>query len=387
MQSLRSLARGRLERLNLDSCFTNESISVSYCSRLSARVVALDLSLYKSIARPALFLASPETAHGIAAWFFKHAWIWRPLRWRFCVEDERLRVKVGQLSLSNPVGLAAGFDKDCEMSKGLFNIGFGYLTLGTVTLNAREGNPKPRIWRYPKESLVNSMGFPNGGARQVAASLSKHKTGPGPTIVSISGLSVEEFVECYRQIEPLADGIEINISTPNTVAVRAFQDPAVLTKLLDAITTVRNNRKPLWVKIPPYFNENERENVLSLVEVCVKKSIDGLTATNAKCIQEARASTGTGGLSGSLIFEDMLRIVADIYSYTGGKVPINACGGISSGLKAWRAFEVGASSVQLYTGLIYEGPGVVSRINMTLLQMLASSGSNSLGEVVGTGLR
>lgn len=372
---------------DLDSSFTNESINASHCRRQSATVVALDLSLYKSIARPALFLASPETAHGIAAWSFKHAWIWRPLRWRLCVEDERLRVKVGQLSLSNPVGLAAGFDKDCEISKGLFNIGFGYLTLGTVTLNPRQGNPKPRIWRYPKESLVNSMGFPNGGVRQVAASFSKHKNRRGPTIVSVSGLSVEEFIHCYCQIEPLADGIEINISTPNTVGVRVFQDPAVLTKLLDAITTVRNHAKPLWLKIPPYFNDNERENVLSLVEVCMKKSIDGLTATNAKRVQETRASTGTGGLSGSLIYEDTLRIVADIYRYTGGKVPINACGGISSGLKAWRAFEVGASSVQLYTALIYEGPGVVSKINRTLLQMLATSGSNSLGEVIGTGLR
>jgi dihydroorotate dehydrogenase len=296
-------------------------------------------------------------------------------------------VKVGQLNLPNPVGLAAGFDKDCEMSKGLFNIGFGYLTLGTVTLEPREGNPKPRIWRHPKESLINSMGFPNEGARKVAASFSRHSNHRGSTIVSISGLSVEEIVETYRQIEPLADGIEINISTPNTVGVRVFQNPAVLTKLLDAVATVRNYGKPLWLKIPPYFNENERENVLSLVEVCVKKSIDALTAINAKRVEETRARTRTGGLSGSLIFEDMLRIVADIYGYTGGKLPINACGGISSGLKAWRAFEVGASSAQLYTALIYEGPGVVSKINRTLLKMLATSGSNSLGEVIGTGLR
>lgn len=347
----------------------------------------LGLSLYKSILRPALFLASPETAHGIAAWFFKHEWILRSLRWCFCVEDERLRIQVGRLSLSNPVGLAAGYDKDCRMSTGLFNIGFGYLTLGTVTLNPREGNPKPRLWRYPSESLVNSMGFPNEGAPRVAAGFSKQKKRLGPTIVSVSGLSVEEIVECYRQIEPLVDGIEINISTPNTAGVRIFREPAILMKLLDAIASLRNQAKPLWLKIPPYFNDNERENVLALVEVCVRKSVDGLTAANARPIQEARASTGTGGLSGSLIYEDMLRIVADIYSYTSGKLPINACGGVSSGLKAWRAFEVGASSVQLYTALIYEGPGVVSKINRTLLQMLASSGSGSLSEIIGTGLR
>jgi len=345
------------------------------------------VSLYRSIARPVLFLTSPETAHGIAAWYFKRQWIWKLLRWHFCIDDERLRTKTGQLTLPNPVGLAAGFDKDCEMSAGLFSIGFGYLALGTLTLNPREGNPKPRIWRHPPGSLVNSMGFPNGGAPQVVATFRKHNNTSGRTIFSISGLGVEEIVECYRQVEPLADGIELNVSTPNTAGVKAFQDSAVLSKLLDAISSVRNFEKPLWLKIPPYFDEKERENVLGLVDVCVSKSVDGVTAANAKRIQEPRAATGTGGLSGAPIFDDMLRIVSDIYSYTGGKLAINACGGISSGLEAWRAFEVGASSVQLLTALIYEGPGVVSSINRTILQMLAKSKLNSIADVTGTGIR
>ena len=270
------------------------------------------------------------------------------------------------------------------MSAGLFNIGFGYLSLGTLTLNPREGNPKPRIWRQPGGALVNSMGFPNAGATQVAAGFKEHNNTPGRTIFSISGLSVEEIVECYRQVEPLADGIELNVSTPNTAGVKAFQDSTVLSKLLDAIATVRNSSKPLWLKIPPYFDQKERENVLSLVEVCVKKSVDGVTAANAKRVQEPRAATGTGGLSGAPIFEDMLRIVSDIYNYTSGKLAINACGGISSGSDAWRAFEAGASSVQLLTALIYEGPGVVSAINKTLLQLLAKSGLYSLTQVTGT---
>ena len=345
------------------------------------------VSLYRSIARPVLFLTSPETAHGIAAWYFKRQWIWSLLRWHFCVDDERLRMKVGQLSLPNPIGLAAGFDKDCEISGGLFSIGFGYLTLGTLTLNPREGNAKPRIWRQPPGSLVNSMGFPNGGTAQVVASFRKHKATRGRTIFSISGLSVDEIVECYRQVEPLADGIELNISTPNTAGVRAFQDSAVLSKLLEAIATVRNSEKPLWLKIPPYFDRNDRENVFSLVDVCLKKSVDGVTAANAKRVQEPRAATGTGGLSGAIIFEDMLRIVSDVYNYTGGKLAINACGGISSGLEAWRAFEAGASSVQLLTALIFEGPGVVSTINRNLLQMLRKSGLDSLTQVTGTGTR
>lgn len=313
--------------------------------------------------------------------------IWRPFRWRFCVYDEKLRVQVGQLNLANPVGLAAGYDKDCKMSGGLFSIGFGYLTLGTVTLNPREGNPKPRLWRQPQESLVNSMGFPNSGSMEVAAGFSRQRKRPNPTLVSISGLSVEEIVECYRRVEPLVDGIEVNISTPNTAGVRVFQDAPMLAKLLDAIAVVRNLQKPLWLKIPPFFDEDARDRVLGLVEVCMKKSIDGLTAANAKPVQEKRASTGTGGLSGLSIYEDMLRIVADIYTYTKGKIPINACGGISSGSGAWRAFEVGASSVQLLTALVYEGPGVVAKINKTLLRMLVSSRSSSLMQITGTGIR
>jgi len=294
---------------------------------------------------------------------------------------------VGRLSLPNPVGLAAGFDKNCELSRALFDIGFGYLTLGTVTLNPRKGNPKPRIWRYPGKSIVNSMGLPNQGAERIASNLSKHRTERCPVIVSVSGLNVEEFVQCYRVIEPLVDGIELNISTPNTVGVRIFQQPDVLEKLLDAITGARTPDKPVWVKVPPYFNAEDRENVLELVELCIKNSIDGVTAINTKMVQEPRASIGTGGLSGPLIFEDMLRIVADIYRYTDGKIPINACGGISSALDAWQAFEAGASSVQIYTAFIYEGPALISKINRGLLEMLERSKMSSLHEVVGSGLR
>ena len=347
----------------------------------------MEFSLYKSVARPAIFLTQPETAHGIAKWLFKRVWLWKLFRGRFQLVDRRLKVKVGSLTLPNPIGLAAGFDKNCEMSRALFCMGFGYLTLGTVTLKPREGNPKPRMWRYPNDSLVNSMGLPNDGADRTAVNLSKHKEDrAGPVLVSVSGLTIEEFGECCRIMEPLADGIELNISTPNTEGVKIFQDPAVLNQLLDEIAKVRSERKPIWVKIPPYFNDKERENVLDLVEVCVKKGMDGITAINTKRIQEPRASIGTGGLSGPLIYEDMIRIVADIYNQTAGKIPINACGGISSGINAWRAFEMGASSVQLYTAFIYEGPGIVARLNRELLQLLASSKLNSLNEVIGTGL-
>jgi dihydroorotate dehydrogenase len=348
----------------------------------------LEFNFYKSVVRRAIFLASPETAHGIAKWFFKRPWLWRFFSSHMSVADERLRVRLGSLTLPNPIGLAAGFDKNCEMSKALFHLGFGYLTLGTVTLNPRKGNPKPRIWRRSGDSLINSMGLPNIGAHRIIVNLLKERgKRAAPLIVSISGLGVKEFVECYHKIEPFADGIELNVSSPNTAGVRIFQEPPTLSKLLDEISRVRSSKIPIWVKIPPYFNEKERENVLDLVRVCVNKSVDGITAINTKSVMEQRASIGTGGLSGPPIFEDMIRIVREIYTQTGGRIPINACGGISTGRDAWTALESGASSVQLYTAFIYQGPTVASRLNRELLEMLKASKLNALEEVIGTGLR
>jgi dihydroorotate dehydrogenase len=328
-----------------------------------------------------MLLAPPETAHDIAKWFFKRPSLWKLVSWHLAVRDPRLSVRLGKLDLPNPVGLAAGFDKNCEMAETLFGIGFGYLTLGTVTFDPREGNPKPRIWRHPTNALVNSMGLPNKGARAIAPNLVLKRLTGGPVIISISGLSVEEFVECYRIMDPLVDGVELNISTPNTVGVRIFQDPNTLTTLLKAINEHKTSSKPVWVKLPPYFDQ-QRENVHRLIDACMNTHVEGLTCANTKLVTEPRASIGTGGLSGPPIFEDMLRMVADVHQYTGGKIPINACGGISSGLDAWKAFQAGASSIQLYTALAYHGPGIVSRINRQLLRLLKDAKLNSISEIM-----
>lgn len=345
-------------------------------------------SLYSSTARSIMFLASPESSHDIAKWTFRRLWFWKLVRRRLRVVDDRLQVKLENLTLPNPIGLAAGFDKNCEVFPALFCMGFGFLSLGTVTLNARVGNPKPRIWRYPNSSLVNSMGLPNDGAEQVRVNLTKHsRDRTGPVIVSVSGLSVEEFAECFRKIEPFADGVEVNISTPNTEGVRIFLDPTVLTQLLREIAGLRDRRKPIWVKIPPYYDEKEREHVLELVNICAKWDVNGITAINAKKVPEPRAAIGTGGLTGPLIFDDMLRTVSDVYRQIQGRIPVIACGGISSGMDVWRAFEVGASAVQIYTSFVYKGPGVVRRMNRQLLELLKSSQIETLAQVTGTGLR
>jgi dihydroorotate dehydrogenase len=331
-----------------------------------------------------MFCAPPETAHELAMWFFKRRFLWELVSWRLHPRNPRLSVKLGNFDLTNPVGLAAGFDKNCEMIESLFRIGFGYVTLGTVTLNPRKGNPKPRIWRYPPNALVNSMGLPNKGARAIITDLAPHPSAYGPAVVSISGLSVNEFVECFRLVEPLVDGTELNISTPNTVGIRVFQAPETLSTLLKAINESKASDKPIWVKLPPHFDDEGRENVHRLIDVCAESKVEGLTCVNTKLVNESRASIGTGGLSGPPLFEDMVRIVADTYRYTNGQIPINACGGISSGLDAWNALKAGATSVQIYTALVYHGPGVVARINRELLRLLIDAKVESISEIVGT---
>jgi dihydroorotate dehydrogenase len=182
-------------------------------------------------------------------------------------------------------------------------------------------------------------------------------------------------------MESLVDGAELNISTPNTVGVRIFQDPDTLTSLLNAINRSKESDKPIWVKLPPHFDGEGRDKVHRLIDVCLKANVQGLTCSNTKLVNEPRSVIGTAGLSGPPIFEDTLRIVRDTYRYTGGRIPINACGGISSGRDAWKAFQAGASSIQIYTALVYHGPGIVSRINRELIHLIKAAGLKSIAEI------
>jgi len=340
-------------------------------------------NLYDSLVRPFIFLSSPEMGHRIAIYSFKQRWFWELLAWHFRVDDDRFIVSSGEVRLSNPLGLAAGFDKNCEMFESLSALGFGYLTLGSVTLNPREGNPKPRIWRYPNESLVNSMGLPNDGAYRISERLASTNRRVAPLILSISGMSLEEFSDCYLRLQEHADAIELNISTPNTAGVRIFQDPDTFAKLLDTVMTRRRDNKPVWVKLPPYFDEKTRENVLELVNTCIRKSVKAITSINTKLVKESRASIGTAGISGKEIFADMLRIVSDIYTHTDGKISINACGGIFSAEDAWKAFQAGATTIQLYTGFVYRGPSIVVNLKRQLLKFLEKDGYESITDVIG----
>ena len=300
--------------------------------------------------------------------------LWKVISKQLSFTDEKLNLNWCGFSIQNPVGLAAGFDKDCEMLPSLASMGFGYLTGGTVTADEKPGNPQPRILRNKYEqSLTNAMGFPNKGVGAAAISLSKikGKLSKTPIAVSISGTKIHDILECQKFLEPLADVIEINISSPNTAGLKVFQEPTSLDELIGKINNVRH--KPLMIKLPPYSSkdiEKARENILSLARICTSKGVEGLTIANSRPVIDDRLSIGKGGLSGKPIFEDTIQMVADIRSEVGSKIIINACGGIFTGEDAWRALQAGANTVQLYTGLIYNGPGIVREINRGILKLI-----------------
>ncbi len=215
-----------------------------------------------------------------------------------------------------------------------------------------------------RESLINALGFPSEGLDAVARNLRLLRRRPVPVLVSVAALDETETERCWEVLEPLVDGVELNISSPNTAGLRRFQEPEPLRALLGRLNARRT--KPLFVKLPPYMDELQRENVLSLLRVCAEAGVSGVTAINTVPTDEPRMATGRGGISGKAILQDMLRIIPELRREAGGGMTINACGGIASAADAAAALDAGADTVQLYTALVYRGPGVVREITAGL---------------------
>ena len=326
-----------------------------------------------------LFALPPETAERVADALLSRRSIWRALAPAFRVRDERLKAGLAGISLNNPVGLAAGYDKDCELLPSVAALGFGYVIGGTVTEKSRSGNPRPRVLRYVKDrSLINSLGFPGRGLESAARQLERSRSAMSgtPVVVSVSGVTPDEIVRCHRRLEPLVDAVELNISSPNTVGLRAFHRPRALADLLAAVNDPRN--KPLFVKLPAPAAGEDADTLLALADTCVENGVDGLTVANSRPAEDGRLATGAGGLSGKLVFEDMLRLVSKVRTRVGDGTAINACGGIFTGDDAWRALRAGATTVQLLTGLIYRGPSIAKRMNRELLAIMDREGVDSL---------
>ena len=342
------------------------------------------MSTYETLLRPLLFLLPPERAQAAAEWLLKRRWLWHLASAYLDYGDTRLHVTAAGLEFPSPVGLAAGYDKNCEFLGSLLKLGFGYVVGGTVVSQPREGNPRPRLMRLPdQQSLINSLGFPSKGMTAAIRNLEhlrrKSRPYPKPLVVSVAGLSLEEFQSCHAALEPLSDATELNISSPNTQGIRAFQEPDSFRALLERINSQRT--KPLFVKIPPYTGSQGQASVLSLVRIARELGVDGITATNTRPVEAAQLAMGQGGLSGRSLLEDTVRIVSEVRAEAGIDMTINACGGISTAEDTLRVLQAGADTVQLLTGLIYRGPGVARSINRGLVRLMQEHGCTSLAEL------
>ncbi len=329
------------------------------------------MGLYRSIGRPLFFVLPPETAHRLAGSLLR-----LPLPWTALggvQDDPALRTTLAGIPLRNPIGLAAGFDKSCRFLPALGRLGFGYLVAGTLTRAPRTGNPKPRIARRPQDrSMVNAMGLPNRGVEYAAERLRKGRR-TAPVLVSLADEDVADVVANLELLAPLADGVELNVSCPNVSWGRDRDNEEHLRSLLRELRP--RTARPLFVKLPPFRTDAEREAVLTLAAIARDGGASGLTCGNTLPVPEARLSTGSGGLSGRALFEGTVANVREVHAATEGALPINACGGIAAAADVLACLDAGATSVQVYTALIYEGPRVLRDLTRGLAAPLRQSRS------------
>jgi len=344
--------------------------------------------MYNAI-RPLLFKFDPEVIHKITLNLIQWAGILPPayalLRAIFEVNDPRLQVEAFGVKFSNPIGLAAGYDKDGVAVRGLSALGFGHIEVGTVTRHKQIGNPKPRVQRViESQGVINSMGFPNNGVDALKIRRGSAKVGIniGKSKDTPIEQAAEDYVELFRRVYRDADYVAINISSPNTLNLRQLQAREYIEGLLKEVTAVRDDLAhpstalrsaqdersvPVLVKIAPDLTEREVEDVLGAIELA---GADGVIATNTTIEREgipAQVHGLKGGLSGQPLRDRSTAMVSCLYRKTGGKLPIIGVGGVMNPLDALAKLEAGAALVQVYTGLVYAGPSLVKHINQALL--------------------
>lgn len=311
---------------------------------------------YEAVGRRAFFALEPETSHNVA-----QRLLGLPLPWPRIggvPSDLDLGTALAGVPLRVPIGLAAGFDKTCAHLDALGRLGFGYVVGGTVTRAARRGNPRPRIVRDPdRAALVNAMGLPNPGAAAVARTLARGRR-TCPRFVSLADEALDDVLASLALVEPHVDGLELNASCPNVAWGRDIDTETHLRALVEAIEA--RTTKPVFVKLPPYDDGPGRDAVLALAGVAAEAGAEGLTCGNTRPVEEPRLSVGRGGLSGGPLGERTAACVREVVEATG--LVVNACGGIATAEAAALCLEAGATTVQVYTGMIYRGPGIVGQI-------------------------
>jgi dihydroorotate dehydrogenase len=338
------------------------------------------------IVRFFLFLFNPEFIHHITFKIIKiggmipgKMWSWRLI---FRVKDTSLEREVFGLKFDNPVGLAAGFDKDAKLFDELASFGFGFIEIGTVTPLPQDGNPKPRLFRLKDDSgLINRMGFNNQGIEAVVARLRRKKSdiiiggNIGKNKVTPNEEAANDYAICFEKLFPYVDYFAVNVSSPNTPGLRDLQEKAPLTALLNSLQELNNKkdiRKPILLKIAPDLTNEQLDDIIDIV---ADTKIDGVIATNTtidrsglKTDKNKVDAIGNGGLSGKLVGLRSTEVIKYLADKSNRAFPIIGVGGIHSAEDALEKLDVGATLLQVYTGFIYEGPSLVKSINKAILK-------------------
>lgn len=341
--------------------------------------------MYKFLIRPILFSISPERVHHLVFKFlkisFKIPFVSKLVSSYFCTHDSRLQRRVFGIQFPNPVGLAAGFDKDAKLVNELSCLGFGFIEIGTVTPLPQPGNPLPRMFRLPEDSaLINRMGFNNEGVVEAAKRLKKRNKhiiiggNIGKNKTTPNENAAEDYVKCFDALYEVVDYFVVNVSSPNTPDLRSLQDKEPLTALLTCLKKLASTKpfvKPILLKIAPDLSNQQLDEI---IEIVMQLKIDGIIATNTTIerthLLSDKAiihSIGSGGLSGKPLRKRSTEVVKYISSKSNGKLPIIAVGGIHSAEDALEKLNAGATLVQLYTGFIYEGPSLIKEINFKIM--------------------
>ena len=336
--------------------------------------------MYKKIISPFLFLFDPEKIHTFTFFlikvFFKIPILGFIVESFYKVKSPKLERKLFGLTFENPVGIAAGFDKNATHISEFEKFGFGFIEIGTVTPKPQDGNPKKRLFRLKEDTaIINRMGFNNDGVTKIKNRLKKNYNvliggNIGKNKVTPNSQAKNDYIICFKELYDYVDYFVVNVSSPNTPGLRELQSKGFLNDLFIELNKLRSNeiiKKPILIKISPDLS---KEKILEILEVIHTNNIDGIIATNTTIDYpnlKSKNKNETGGLSGAPLYDKSNEVISFISKKTNGKLPIIGVGGISTPEQAVKKIEAGAHLIQLYTGIIYEGPGIVRKINKKLL--------------------
>ena len=346
------------------------------------------------LARPAIFALDSETAHRLAIAGLK-ALPTRGARFSLGISGGA-RTSVAGLDFPNPVGVAAGFDKDAEVPDALLGLGFGFAEVGSITPRPQAGNPKPRLFRLVQdEAVINRMGFNNAGGEAALERLRARGARPGVIGINIGANKDSQdrsadYAAMARMMAPYASYLAINVSSPNTPGLRALQDADVLSDLIDRVVAARDEvvseaPPPIFLKVAP---DLEPSDIDAIARITLDKKLGALIVSNTTLGRDglrSRDKGEAGGLSGAPLFNLSTTRLAQMYQRVGDTLPLVGVGGVRDAETAWQKLEAGASLVQLYTGMIYAGPGLPASILRGLSKRLSADDASSISEIVGRG--